>query len=285
MTYPFKFVGQPDPTVAISALRDWGGFSAREGRAGAGRHDGVVLPDHRVVFYVCDPTRTDCGTDGVRQSRLSVHGDFDFVPAGCDGFWEDSEPVNLVSVRFTTELMAGIAAGLGLPEAQLGPRLGKRDPIVSHILGAFQAELAAPSGMERLKADCLATALAIRLLQEGVADVRPSVQTLSKPKLRRLIDYIEANLDADLSLEELAAVAGLSIPHVTALFRRTMGQSLHRYVVERRVLRARDLLLAGERSIAQVALATGFAHQSHLARWMRRTLGVTPGAVMAVVRS
>ena len=62
--------------------------------------------------------------------------------------------------------------------------------------------------------------------------------------------------------------------------RRTMGRSVHRYVVERRVQRARSLLLAGERSIAQVALATGFAHQSHLARWMKRLLGVTPAALL-----
>ncbi len=281
MTYPFKFAGQPDPVVTIGAMRDWGRFSAREGRAGAGRHDGVVLPDHRVVFYLCNPTRTDCGTDGVRQSRLSIHGDFDFVPAGCDGFWEDSAPVDLVSVRFTPELMADIAEGVGLAGSQLSPRLGLRDPIVSHLLGAFQAELAAPDGMSRLQADCLATALAIRVLQDGAGGALSTVQTLSKPKLRRLIDYIEANLDSELSLAELAMVAGLSIPHLTALFRRTMGQSLHRYVVERRVLRARSLLLSGERSIAQVALACGFAHQSHLARWMKRTLGVTPGEILA----
>lgn len=281
MTYPFKFAGQPDPTVTIGAMRDWGRFSAREGRAGAGRHDGVVLPDHRLVFYLCDPTRTDCGTDGLRQSRLSIQGDFDFVPADCDGFWEDSAPVDLVSVRFTPELMADIAEGLGLAGAQLSPRLGLRDPIVSHLLAAFRAELTAPAGMSRLQADCLATALAIRVLQDGATGARPTVQTLSKPKLRRLIDYIEANPDSELSLAELAAVASLSIPHLTALFRRTMGQSLHRYVVERRVLRARALLLAGERSIAQVALACGFAHQSHLARWMKRTLGVTPGEILA----
>lgn len=283
MTYPFKFAGQPDPTLTFGAVRDWGGFSAREGRAGAGRHDGVVLPEHRLVFYACQPTRTDCGTDGVRQSRLSIHGDFDFVPAGCDGFWEDSAPVDLVSVRFAPALMAAVAEGLGLAGTPLGPKLGARDPIVSHLLGALQAELAAPAGMCRLEADGLATALAVRLLLDGATGGPPAAQTLSKPKLRRLIDYVEANLDADLSLEALAAVADLSIPHLTALFRRTMGQSLHRYVVERRVVRARALLLAGERSIAQAALATGFAHQSHLARWMKRTLGVTPGAIRAAV--
>jgi AraC family transcriptional regulator len=59
-----------------------------------------------------------------------------------------------------------------------------------------------------------------------------------------------------------------------------MGQSVHSYVMERRVQRARSLLLARNRSIAEVALETGFAHQSHLARWMRRLLGVTPSEIL-----
>lgn len=51
---------------------------------------------------------------------------------------------------------------------------------------------------------------------------------------------------------------------------------VHGYVIERRVARARELLLAGRHTIAQVAIETGFTHQSHLARCMRRVLGVSP---------
>ena len=94
------------------------------------------------------------------------------------------------------------------------------------------------------------------------------------------MEFVEANLDGDLSLDQLAEVAGMSIPHLTTLFRRTMGQSVHAYVMERRVQRARTLLLDQRMSISEVALETGFAHQSHLARWMRRLLGVTPSDVL-----
>ena len=94
------------------------------------------------------------------------------------------------------------------------------------------------------------------------------------------MEFVEENLDGGLTLEQLAEVAGMSIPHLTTLFRRTMGQSVHAYVMERRVQRARALLLERKLTIAQVALETGFAHQSHLARWMRRLLGVTPSEVL-----
>lgn len=282
MTYPFKFTGSPEPVLTYGATRQWDGFAVREARAGAGRHDGVVMAEHRIAFYLCEPTRTDCGTDGVRQSRLSAHGDFDFVPAGCDGFWEDSQPVDLVSIRLAPELVDEVAQGLGAPgPVALSPRLAARDPFVSHIVAGLQAELAAPEPTARLAIDGVATALAARLLQDFAIRPLAGRQTLSKPKLRRLIDYIETNLEMDLGLAELAAVAGLSVPHLTVLFRRTMGQSLHRYVVERRVSRARDRLLRGHASIAQVALETGFAHQSHMARWMKRLLGATPAEVAA----
>jgi AraC family transcriptional regulator len=59
-----------------------------------------------------------------------------------------------------------------------------------------------------------------------------------------------------------------------------MGQSVHAYVIERRVAAGAHLLLRHDMSIAEVALETGFAHQSHLARWMRRLLGVTPSEIL-----
>jgi AraC family transcriptional regulator len=56
--------------------------------------------------------------------------------------------------------------------------------------------------------------------------------------------------------------------------------TVHRYVVRRRVERARTLLLQGELKASEVALASGFAHQSHMARWMRRELGLTPSELL-----
>jgi AraC family transcriptional regulator len=77
-------------------------------------------------------------------------------------------------------------------------------------------------------------------------------------------------------LSELAALAELSVPHFKVLFRSTLGVPVHQYVVQRRVERARTLLLQGRLSASQVALDAGFAHQSHMAHWMGRLLGITP---------
>lgn len=101
---------------------------------------------------------------------------------------------------------------------------------------------------------------------------------LSQAQLRRVTAYVEACLDQDLSLIRLANVAGVSASHLKTLFKRSTVP-VHEYVVQRRVERARALLSRDELPINQVALEAGFSHQSHMARCMRRVLGVTPKAV------
>jgi len=94
-----------------------------------------------------------------------------------------------------------------------------------------------------------------------------------------VISYIEDNLESELSLAEIASVAGISVSHLKTLFRHSTGTPVHQYVLRRRVERAKQLLQDRSLSIAQVAFATGFAHQSHLARHMRKILGTTPAVV------
>ena len=221
MTYPFKFPDTAPPTLTVGRSRTWGPLTATEVHATPGRYPGQVFPDHRLIFYITPDVPTDCSCEGVSQRRIQAPYDFDIVPAGASGVWEDHADCDMVSVR-----------------------------------------------------------LAPRLLQSFGAIGAAGRQILSKPQVRRIVEFVEENLDGELTLEQVADVAGMSIPHLTTLFRRTMGQSVHAYVMERRVQRARALLLEHRLSIAQVALETGFAHQSHLARWMRRLLGVTPSEIL-----
>ena len=101
--------------------------------------------------------------------------------------------------------------------------------------------------------------------------------TLTDRQRRRLTEFIEMHIDQSLSLSDLAAVAGLSVSHLKPLFRATFGMPVHQYILARRVERARLLILSADLPLAEIALATGFAHQSHMTHWMRRILGLTPG--------
>lgn len=90
--------------------------------------------------------------------------------------------------------------------------------------------------------------------------------------------FVEQNLDDDLSLATLAAVAGLSASHFARRFKAALGEAPHRYVLARRVNGAKRLLLESDLPLAEIAAETGFSSQAHLTGIFGRTVGMTPGA-------
>jgi len=117
---------------------------------------------------------------------------------------------------------------------------------------------------------------ALVMLVERHAEIAPATNGVSEPaRIRRVRDLIEDRLDEDLPLDTLSAEADMSAWHFLRVFRRETGATPHLYLLQRRLLRARQLLAAGEPP-ATVAMATGFADQSHLTHRFRRAYGVTP---------
>jgi len=96
--------------------------------------------------------------------------------------------------------------------------------------------------------------------------------------LRRVREFIEVNLAENISIQELAAIAGLSMYHFARAFKQSVGMPPHAYLVQRRVQRVQDLLTATDLPLSEIALAAGFADQSHCARRFRQHIGVTPGS-------
>jgi AraC family transcriptional regulator len=115
-------------------------------------------------------------------------------------------------------------------------------------------------------------------------EMRRPNKRLSDCRVRKVFDYIEDNLTGSISLDDLASVVGLSVSHFKVLFREATGLSPHQYLIRRRVERARNLLGESELSISQIAVKTGFAHQSHLAHHMHRLLGVSPRELREMMR-
>jgi AraC family transcriptional regulator len=137
-------------------------------------------------------------------------------------------------------LLHRTADEMGLPaeRARLGERHQFRDAQIEHIALALDAERRAGFPNGTLYTDSLGTALAVHLIAGQQIDTAPA-QGLTRPQLRRVTEYIEANLDGDLSLSTLAAIAGLSASHLKTQFKRSTGLPVHEYVVHRRVDRAR----------------------------------------------
>ena len=95
-------------------------------------------------------------------------------------------------------------------------------------------------------------------------------------RVRRVTEHIEQNLAKPLPLTELAAVVHMSLFHFARLFRHSTGHPPHRFVIRRRIARAREFLARPELTIAEISRQVGFRTPNHFTTVFRRVSGVTP---------
>jgi len=234
-----------------------------------------------VCMHIGPSVEVTCDRGGKLRHGREVAGDLDIIPAHTPAAWETKQSGTTLVMRVPDELLRSVAVELDMDPSniEIADRFQLRDPFIEHIGWALKADLESGGSGGRLFRESLGTALAARLLQRHnrrSLPMRDPKGGLSAWKLKLVISHIEDNLESELSLAEIAKVAGVSVSHLKTLFRRSTGTPVHQYILRRRVERAKLLLQDESLSIAQIAFATGFAHQSHLARHMRKILGVTP---------
>lgn len=158
--------------------------------------------------------------------------------------------------------------------------MGVRDPIVGQVVQSLWT--AAQEGMPDSYADSAARFLATHLLStahrwDGTVTERSAGQELTDRRLARVMDYLEHHHRQDVSNQQLAEVAGISPFHFTRLFKRKVGSTPHRYVLQLRMQSARKLLRGTDLSVLEVAAACGYANPSHFAAAFCRAYGQNPG--------
>lgn len=235
----------------------------------------VTLPrraDHLVRVYA-SPLLGACSHSRFRYAP----GEIDIVPADIAEQWEEWTPSTMLSVSLPDAMLreAAAQAGGGNGAAGLDVRWKITDPQVVHIAWALHAEREAGHPNGALYTELLGMALAMHLSRKYGTPLRPR-GGMAVHELRKVTAYVETHLDQDLSLARLAEVAGMSVSHFGAQFRKSAGIPVHEFIIQRRVERAKRLLQESAAPVSQIAAEVGFAHQSHLARWMRRLLGATP---------
>jgi len=153
------------------------------------------------------------------------------------------------------------------------------DPHIMAVLLAMTTDLTEHSPAGRLYGESLANALAVYLLNRyTVRRYTPTAYRGGLPgyRLRRVLDFIGDNLADDLSLSQLAAVAGMSPHYFAELFSKSTGYPAHRFVLLQRIERAKQSLLDPGRSILEIGLDAGFQNPSHFARMFRKFVGLSP---------
>lgn len=223
-----------------------------------------------------------CRHPGPARRHFRASGGMNFVPAGMAIAWLLDAPLDLLRLSVPRDLIRSAANELELDARTLdfSTAIQVCQPQVEWLARALHAESVAGNPNGRLFSESLGLALSIAVIQKftrSAASLKTYRGRLAPLQLKRVEEYVESNLGRqDLSLAQLAAVTGMSISHFKALFKRSVGVAPHRFILQRRVERAAELLRRGQTSITNIAAETGFAHAAHMARWTRRLLGVGP---------
>lgn len=195
----------------------------------------------------------------------------------------DGDAADYISIFLAPEAFRDASAAAFRPEGMEGAALmAAADPVTLNVALALSEATRSPQLNDPLVAEQLGSALAacvVRLLSGGHGDApqRQRPLAMSRQRLRRVLDHIDASLDGpDLSIARLAAVAGMSAFHFCRSFKSETGTSPHRFVLERRILRAKALLTRSHTTMAEIAYAVGFSSQAHFSTVFRRATGVTP---------
>jgi AraC family transcriptional regulator len=252
----------------------------------------VEFPGFRettVSVHFGAPTDVACRWGRRRDRGIAVHGDLFVIPADTPTAWDMKDTDAAVVLSVSPELMRSVVEQLGLEPArvEVRSRFRVRDAQLENLAWALKAEVEGSYPSGRLYLDGLAVAVASRLVgshSSAAVEQARHRSRLPERRLRDVLAYVEEHLGRDVSLAELAAVAGLSVTHFKRLFRESVGASAPQYQIRRRVERARRLLGETELPISRIALESGFSHQSHLALHMRRALGVSPKALREMLR-
>ena len=153
------------------------------------------------------------------------------------------------------------------------------DARVGALAATVNAERVAgfPSG--RLFLDSVEQALAVALVN-GYALRHHSVQTyrggLGSGRLRRIKEFVDARMEGDLTLCEMAQSVELSTAHFSRMFRKSTGETPHQFLLRQRVARAKEMLRSADARVMDVAVACGFKTQQHFAQVFRHMCGASP---------
>lgn len=274
----------PGPTTisASSASLPWSGFLVEKHKSLPGERIAASVDRSIISMFTGQSSRLEYRNERGRfVSCLNRPGTIMITPAG---------PVADVFLHTCLEMihcaLEGSFIDKMIEEMDRPPvhrpifRAGIQNRSIQHILGMLMDELQTQTHSGRLYVESLAHALATRFLMlDGTTKSTPESRVSGLPPrlLNRVQEKMEANLDADLSLDSLAEETGYSRAHFLRMFRVATGSTPHQYVLDLRLRRAQDCLKLKNSNMIEIALSCGFSSQSHMTSVFRQHLEMTPG--------
>jgi AraC family transcriptional regulator len=194
------------------------------------------------------------------------------------------EPNTCVSVEIAPTFITSACGDVSAKGIELEPHCGLEDVFLANMIITLrnEARVGCPSGPTY--GETLGAMLAAHLVRHYSVSVPQAARRanaslrLGSIQQRKVLAYIEAHIDTELHLQELADVAGLDMYRFVRAFKMSLGVPPHFYIIQRRVDRSKDLLLHSTLALGVIAHRCGFSTPSHFAHTFRRITGFAPSA-------
>ncbi len=236
------------------------------------------------IYHLSRPTEVMRQVEGSRKEQVLIGPRrMCLTPGEASTRWKHSGHPEILQVylrQSVYEAAVNELYGCEASGAVVLPRFAMIDPFLEQMAIATATALR-ERREDGLYIDSLAQMMAVHLAsthstRASRGAMPQAAASLPSWKMRRLMEYIEANLENDLSLEKMAAEVDISALYLPRAFKSAFGQSPHQYVLSRRIEHAKSLLRNTSEPVVDVALACGFSSQSHLSNWFVRVVGVSP---------
>lgn len=280
-----RYAGYYTGRVLWHKDREWGDlqFSSSSSSLKSGAEGGAFRKNHKVYVTVGGGTsRTVVDTDGApRYEGRDVVGHVSFIPAERQNQgWYKGDVLECLSLEIPPDWIAKCLDRRELATVEFFPTTNRFDPLILNVMSALRHETEQPGPAGQLFAETAATLIALHLVRcysnVGHTPVTSERHCLATSDLERTLEFMEENLGTELTLEALAGIANMPVSTFVRGFRRATSMSPHKYLLQRRIYRARQLLGSSHIPIAEIAYRLGFSSQSHFSTLFRAWIGESP---------
>ncbi|MGO8917299.1 MAG: AraC family transcriptional regulator [Stellaceae bacterium] len=277
-----------------SVERNWHGLFVERRSHPRGDLPTFVLKYSEVALLLKGPTIVTRQADAIYQRTPGTRGAIWLGQAGVrEDFVSFSQgEAEMLHIYLPERPFAILEADDDLQKfsaASLRYEAGFYDPLLEQIAEVILSEMRMETSCGGLLIDALSTSLVARLLQ-GYSNLSPKPidasvvrKGLDRRRLRRVQAFIEAHLEEDITVADLASTACLSRFHFARAFKTATGKSPHKYIGDKRLDLAKSHLAGDDRSLADIAATCRFSSQANFSRAFRRATGQTPGQYRALV--
>lgn len=241
------------------------------------------MRDYMIVVYRDGLTPMNRKVSGPWRHEQVGPGTVSLLTHSTNSHWHWSVPIEVQHLYISPEKVAEIASDVydrDIKVVQIQDILRADDPVLINVMTTLINELNSGGLGGSLFVEAVTNQVCVHLLRNYAGELREAKQAkrgLSPLQAKRVKDFIEENLDRNLSLADIAKVASISIFHLIRQFHETFGCPPYVYLTLRRLERARRMIEIGDTPLKCVAASCGFSDQSHMTRLFRREFKITPG--------